>query len=299
MYLYSTFPLPILFTGDVISGKISLPPARSLILGDSTAAFAYRAEKLPRALSLAMFASSPVENYYSLTRYLEKIPPPRCIFLSSSYAWKYQRDYGFWETFVFHGFYSWAELAEIQRAGGNGGGFWERARFYVKAFLYRAGLAGIHFELRRATLLETLMANKRENEWNQEHLRAGLGTLQISTWDYIHDDASLSHLREPFEPSALLDAYLERILALAESRHIRVFWVQPPVLDTYLDDPVRQHYAALNAHLAPLLARHRGTVNLGALRPYPSSLMLNPVHPNPAGSAEFTLQMKPLFEGCQ
>jgi hypothetical protein len=297
-YLFSSFTQPLLFVENVISGKFPLPPARALILGDSTAGLAYRADKLPRTLSLAMFSASPVESYYTFVRYLEKVAPPRCLFISSSYALEYKRDYGFWDTYVFHGFYSWAELVEIQAVEGPPG-FWPRALFLMKAFLYRAKLAGIHPEMRHGTLLETFAVNHVQNDWAYSHLRSGLGTLQIDKWDYAHDHASLAHFHEPFVPSALFDAYVDRLLSLAESKQVRVYWIQPPMLESFLDGPTRQLVSRLDEHLRALFRRHPNTTLDGSLKPYPASLMANPVHPNSAGSEKFSQGLKPLFEACQ
>jgi hypothetical protein len=300
-YIFPPAQQSIFFQNDVLSGKLEIGTPKVLIIGDSTAAFGYTAGSLPNTLSMAVFSGSFAEMYYTLERYLKKLPAPNCIVMTASYNWAYHRDNRFWDIYALNRFYGLRELSEIYDASRDVGDFpaseYGKATFYLKYLLYVLRLQGLHMTDVQDAIFKRVLY--RSNWKFHRLMRENMGSINKSSQIYPFIWEPHSHLNEPFAPAPLYDEYLRRIVALAGARGIRVNWIQSPISAQVLTPAAKEFYAALNARMRPLvMADPRNTYD-GEIKVYPDELMFSATHLNIKGAHRFTAGQRGVFEGCQ
>lgn len=291
----------LVFQHDVLEGRLPMAPPNVIILGDSTSAFGYSAGLLPRTLSLAVFSGSFAEIYQTLRRYLDRYDPPKCIVLTASYNWAYHRDNRFWDIYVVNGFYDFSELADLYDVSKEIGDFpaleFSKAGFLANAVLYRLRLRGLHMaDLQDALLHRKLyLSNIKFNRLMHENM----GSINKTNVVFPFIWEPHSHLNEPFVVAPMYDEYLGRLVKLANSKGIRVRWIQSPISKQVMTPVSQKFYADLNDHLRPIVLSDSRNTYDGTTKIYDDSEMFSATHLNTMGAHRFTEEQRPVFEECQ
>jgi|GEM_PF-2850151 len=289
----------IVFLNDIINKKIKITPPKTIILGDSTAAFSYSAKLAPQTLSLAIFSGSFAEIYYAYKKYLKFYPSPKCIVLSASYNWAYHRDGRFWDIYAVNDFYDLKDLNEIYETSERVKDFpannYTKFEFFFKYFIYKLRLQGIHL-----TDIQDFFKKQTIYKGNQRFyklMRENNGSINKSNAVFPFMWEPHSHINQAFTSAPLYDEYLKRLVNLAVEQNTIIHWIQIPVskqLDTFAGN---KHYFDIEKHLKPIILKGNNTFD-GKIIFYEDKYLFSATHLNNAGAKKFTLSRMDLFNKC-
>jgi len=275
------------------------PKAKVLILGDSTAAANFTARFLD-GFSLGLYRATSIETYYLFKRYLEQEPKPECVILSLAYNFDHYIVESF-GIFINVGFYSDDELDEIYELSAELNDFpakdlnpIEFSFFHLKSRLYLdlSGLERIQ-RLAKPTALSNRLKRFRAMS-RQFNFRRGNFSLQ-SSQSKISERID-AYLKREFSALPIYDAYLKRILTLAQEKGITVNFVRGPIAETGLNETAFAYFEKLGNHLRTVFAEFPEHHLIFEEKRYPASKMVNPTHLNAQGAKDFTHEIRPFLK---
>lgn len=275
------------------------PPAKILILGDSTAAANFTARFLD-GFSLGLYRATSIETYYLFKRYLEREPQPECVILSLAYNFDHYIVESF-GIFINIGFYSDDELDEIYLTSYKMNEFpakdfnpLEFGFFHLKSRLY-LDLSGLERIQRLANPSALSKRLKRfEAMARQFNFRHGNFSLQSSQTNI--SERIDAYLKREFTELPLYDVYLKRVLSLAREKGITVNFVRGPISETGLDQKAEAYFEKLGEHLRNIFAEYPEHQLIFEEKRYPASKMINLTHLNAQGAKDFTYEIQPLLK---
>ena len=304
--IYADYIIPparqsVIFLYDVLETRFEIGQPKTLILGDSTAAFGYSAAQVPETLSLAIFNGSFAEIYYAYKKYLDLFPAPRCIVLSASYNWAYHRDGRFWDTYALNGFYGWNDLNDIYETSKKVGDFpaieHSKIGFFFKFLLYKMRLQGIHLSDIQDAIFKQSVYKGNKRFYKSMRDNAGSINKSNSIFPFIWEPHA--HLSQPFKAAPLYDEYLKRLISMANSKGTQVHWLQLPISARVYNDMAKKHYIELDRHLRPIVMSSSLNTFDGEAKIYPDTQLFSATHLNISGARRFTNENRLIFENCK
>jgi hypothetical protein len=231
---------------DVMDYAERPEPKGLLILGDSRAKAAILPEVLgPRARSLAIVGSCPIQAYFTLRALLEAGGRPEAIVIGYGPKHFYRAHNVFWYYTAKYKFLSASEAFEV---GEEARRLDDRVLGDPRIFLPRwIATRANALLLYLPELVKSLVApRRRTNHEELRRLRGARGHAWFGEADSSNGLAPEAR-RETFRPSPLLDAYFERTLELARREGIAVFFITTPInasTDAALSPAFREAYLA-------------------------------------------------------
>ncbi|MFK5937224.1 MAG: hypothetical protein QM497_02400 [Sulfurimonas sp.] len=192
-----------------------------IVLGDSRAKAGFIPNQLPiKSINLSLGGATPIEGYYTLKKYLENNPAPKKLVLSYTAIHLGNKTY-YWSRTAPFGFLSDNEYQEVEALADK---FKEEpimkvGRSYIdfkfpKAYgsSFKNGIIGRRWQENKIVFLECLLA----------HGHHYFGTAQFS--NALNNESK----KMRFVSSALHNYYLQRLLKLANMKHIELyFYIMP------------------------------------------------------------------------
>lgn len=266
--------------------------ARVLLLGDSTATFSLDASRIRHAESFATVNTTTIETYYLLRRILDSGSNPNCILASYSFQWELNRGY-FWNMFVASGFYSDAELAEIEAVRAAAGEAENSLLARAKLFAARRGWLDL-VTLRRLQEVFFYWG------WGKESLAASRMLLQHRRGSTVLPDASNFEgsldmfFAGPPSLTRTEEEYLRRTLELARERGIPFVVLKIPFPDSVPAEKTRPYWEAFEE----FFLRAGAPFRVIAPPPMPESQYISAGHLNAKGVQELTPKVERALEMC-
>ncbi len=204
---------------------------RVVVIGDSRAAADIVASRLPiPTTNLAIGGGGPVEGYFLLRRAMQCPQPPNRVVLSFSAQHLSHAD-TFWERSVRFGLLQRREVEEVRQAADRLGDHGLSDRLHdatsdrLRSWLYAARFPTLYANsLLHAGGALRYASNRRQLE---QVLRTR-GQYEFGT-DNGSSAVAMEGWMSDFRPRPVLDYFLDRLLALAETRGVSVRFVAMPV----------------------------------------------------------------------
>jgi hypothetical protein len=231
-----------------------------LVIGDSRAAADIVASRLPvPTTNLAIGGGGPVEGYFLFRRAMRCPHPPARVILSFTAQHLSHAD-TFWERSVRFGLVERAEVGEFSEIADRLGdhAFGDRLRDStpdrLRAWLYAARFPALYAgSMLHAGGALRYLSNRRA----LERVLRSRGQYEFGTGDGSSAVAMEGWMSE-FRPDPVLDYFLDRLLALAESRGVSVRFIAMPVNEATFAASSPRMRSGFAAYLAPFSARYPG-----------------------------------------
>ena len=273
---------------------MSSPPRSALdviIIGDSIALRAFPPHIIDiDYLSFANFMASPTEYYYKMKRYLKVAPPPKCIYLITSYNSEHKKNDGLWDFYVANNFYSFNDLIQIKKELHRSLSLPKKTLLFFKYWAYRTRLTSFN------PIKEFQALFKNNNEKHEIFLKKlrknnGLVSMPINTRtqpEKLYVKKLHSYLNNKFTPSQEYDHYLNLFFTKLKKHKIKVFFIQHPFSETFWEETqAREFYREYHPHMQGLVAQYPNVVFREQLLTLPDFFFYNGNHLNKAGSEKF------------
>jgi hypothetical protein len=191
-----------------------------IVIGDSRIKAGFNPKDVEiNAMNISIGGGTPIEGYYTLKAYLLNNPKPEKVLLSYAPFHLMSQD-TFWERAIRFNYFNYAQYAEIkqhaQRLNDNVLGEYRRWKYYLLPSLYSTSLInGIYqsrWELNEVTYNE-VKENKGHSYYGRKHGSSG----------HNHETKY-----KEFDPSKLMEYYLEQMINLAVSNSIPIYWYTAP-----------------------------------------------------------------------
>lgn len=201
--------------------SVSQHPQDLIVIGDSRAKAGYIPKLTDRkTINLSLAGQTPIEGYYVLSNYLQNNPAPARLVVSYAPFHLSVAD-GFWEMTVKYNFLSFAEYNEV----------WETSFRLEDKVLGEKDKIWQYLFL-PSTYWDSMRRAIKEPRWhtNQETYTQVLGS---SGHYYYGKEPGATDLNQEiqkgtFSKSRMLEFYVMKLISLAQSRNIEVFWYTMP-----------------------------------------------------------------------
>jgi hypothetical protein len=270
------------------------------VVGDSRASAAIiPTELLPlKVTNLALTGSTPVEAYYEVKHILDCPDHPKALVLSFG-ARQYQEIDWFWLHAARYGFLSFSELEDVRHTEASlnepylyKGSFGSEPPGIIKNWLYTSDFPPFNF----ASMLKAAGFGRRQINRRIRRETLDTGGQHLEGTSACAVQPGWEAMQQHFKLSPLVSIYLDRILALAEQRKAKIYFLMPPVSEMTAAALTSNYQREFAEFLLQVVHHHPNVELVGIPFPVMSNCSFGDEHHlNQTGALSFTQTIAPTF----
>ena len=259
---------PIKFINDISLKKITVKDKTMLAIGNSSFTTGILANELQNFLILGAFASSRIEHYYVLKKYLKNNPAPRIDFLSQE-VFIFEQQLVFWKLYGGY-FYTFGELFDIFKVGKRLNylehvGTENFFVFLFNAISYKLKLPNKYigffqknlFSNKNNTFYELLYGDLK---MNSGHSIGPFRPASIDDRKARFDELEVKRKKHGIvnDLPAVKEYYLKKIIKLAKKYNIKIIYLPAPLLTRNVSRYMHKSYfQAYDNHMNSLICKDK------------------------------------------